>query len=146
MILMTRSEAQAAIQKYGGQRRAADALGITRKKIELALRRDDVPGGKASARAAVVKAATQIKCRTLDEFRQTYDKATIVPAKIKAGLKTLGATGWEYEVQFAKLCGISSADLSAYRDGFASHVVPLRDSRRAWAGTVSTANKMKEML
>ena len=83
--------------------------------------------------------------RSLAEFRQTYDKDTIVPAKIKAALKVLGS-GWEYEVQFAKLAGLTLADLGNYRDQYADYVVTLRESRRAWAGTVATARAMKGML
>lgn len=83
--------------------------------------------------------------RTLEEFRRTYDKDYIVPARVKAALAELG-NGWEYEVQFARLAGVSLADLSSYRDAFAGHVVTLRDSRRAWAGKESVAEQMKGML
>jgi len=83
--------------------------------------------------------------RSLAEFRATYDKDTIVPGKIKAALKTLGG-GWEYEAQFARLAQVSLADLGNYRDQFANHVITLRESRRAWAGTTALAQAMREML
>lgn len=129
---MTKQDAVQAVQKYGSQTKAAAALGIARKTIRKALETADV-GAKVAG-------------RSLAEFRNTYDKATIVPTKVKAALKALGS-GWEYEVEFAKTAGVSLADLGRFRDQFADHVVSIgRDSRRAWAGTKSTANAMKEML
>lgn len=84
--------------------------------------------------------------RSLEDFRAEYDKDFIVPKKIKEGLKLLGA-GWEYEVAFARLAGISLNDLSNYRDAFSDHVVVIRrDGKRAWAGNAATAAAMKEML
>ena len=85
------------------------------------------------------------KGRTLKEFKETYDKATIVPQRIRNGLKMLGQ-GWEYEVLFAKMAGVSLADLSAFRDQFADHVITLKESRRAWAGSAAVAKAMREML
>jgi transcriptional regulator with XRE-family HTH domain len=116
----------------------ARKLGVAKSTVWKALHRAG-PGGKAVAPAAK-KAG-----RSLAEFRQTYDKDTIIPGKVRAALREIGS-GWEYEVQFAKLAGVSLADLSAYRDQFADYVVTLRESRRAWAGTVATAKAMKEML
>ena len=83
--------------------------------------------------------------RSLSEFRQTYDKSAIVPAKVKAALKAIGS-GWEYEVQFAKLAGVSLVDLATFRDQFSDHIVVVERTKRAWAGTVATANAMREML
>jgi hypothetical protein len=101
---------------------------------------------KATYKPAKVAAVTAAKGKTLADFRQTYDKATIVPAKVKAALKVLGASGWEYEVQFSRLAGVSTMDLSAFRDQFAGYIVNLKDNRRAWAGSVKTASMMKEMI
>jgi hypothetical protein len=106
---------------------------------------------KGVAKAAPEKAykstpVPAVKGKTLADFRQTYDKATIVPAKVKAALKVLGASGWEYEVQFSRMAGVSTMDLSAFRDQFAGHIVNLKDNRRAWAGSVKTATQMKEMI
>lgn len=83
--------------------------------------------------------------KSLKEFRETYDKSTIVPQKIRNGLRMLGQ-GWEYEVQFAKMAGVSLADLGMFRDQFSEYVIPLRESRRAWAGTLGVAKAMREML
>lgn len=83
--------------------------------------------------------------RSLTEFKNTYDKNTIVPAKIKAALKLLG-NGWDFEVNFAKLAGVSLADLGNFREMFVDHVVTLKESRRAWAGTIATAKAMREMV
>jgi hypothetical protein len=88
---------------------------------------------------------TASKGKSLADFRSTYDKSVIVPAKIKAGLKELGANGWEYEVAFARIAGISMADLGNFRDGFAEYVVSIRE-RRAWAGSKNMADKMRAMI
>ena len=122
------------------QRQMAAKLGVTKTTIAKAFRN----GGAGKVAPAGVKFNT-VPGRSLSEFRNTYDKSTIIPSKVKAALKTLGS-GWEYEVQFAKLAGVSLSDLGNFRDQFADHVVTLRESRRAWAGTKATATAMKEML
>lgn len=128
---MTAIEAKAAIAKYGSQAKAAKALGVCDKTIRKAL---------------LNISASSATSRSLSEFRATYDKATIIPAKIRAGLAELGA-GWEYEVAFAKMAGLSLSDLGSYREQFIEHVVVLgRDGRRAWAGTKKTAQAMRSML
>lgn len=85
--------------------------------------------------------------RSLDEFRANHDKSFIVPAKIKAALEKLG-NGWQSELEFAKLAGLSMTDLGNYRSQFEAFVVPItRDgSRRVWAGTKAFANRMREMI
>lgn len=84
--------------------------------------------------------------KSLAEFREAYDRDYIVPRKVREALNALGDS-WEYEAEFVRRAGVSFADLGRYRDQFAEHVVVLnRDSRRAWAGTVALAAKMREML
>ena len=85
--------------------------------------------------------------RSLDEFRANHDKSFIVPAKIKAALEKLG-NGWQSELEFAKLAGLSMTDLGSYRAQFDEFVVPIsRDgSRRVWAGTKAFAKRMREMV
>ena len=86
------------------------------------------------------------KRRTLADFRATYSKAFIVPQRVRAAIRKLGA-GWEYEVEFARSAGVSLIDLGHVRGEFAAHVVQLtRDGRRAWAGTEATAKAMRDML
>jgi len=101
--------------------------------------------GKTAHVTCKLAGKAERKGRTLTEFKATYDKDTIIPAKVKAALKTLGA-GWEYEVAFARLAGVSLSDLGNYRDQFAGHVVTLRESRRAWSGSTATAKAMREMV
>jgi hypothetical protein len=137
---MTREQAGAALKKYGGQRAAAAAMKVSRKTLRKAMAGDGKP-------AAALAAKPIAKARTLTEFRAQYDKGYIVPARVKDALKRLGASGWEYEVDFAKLAGVALADLGRFRDQFADFVVAIgRDSRRAWAGSKATANAMREML
>lgn len=93
----------------------------------------------SSSKAANVK--------TLADFRQAYDKDTIIPAKIRDGLGFLGPEGWEYEVEFAKMCGVSLYDMGRVRDRFADNIVTIgRNSKRAWAGSKALAAKMREMV
>jgi hypothetical protein len=103
--------------------------------------------GCANPAKTLAKPAIEAKkARTLADFRNTYDKATIVPAKVKVALKILGASGWEYESQFHKLAGVSLMDLALFREEFAEHIVNLKDNKRAWAGSAKTAKMMREML
>lgn len=132
---MTKSEAQDLLRKHGTKTKAADAVGVGRGVITRALAQGS-DGEKPAAK----------KGRSLAEFRALYDKDYIVPRKVKAALKEL-SDGWEYEVQFAKDAGVSLADLSAYREQFADHVVQIgRESRRVWAGTVGLARELRESI
>ena len=134
---MTREEAQAAITKHGSQIKAAAALGVSRKTIRYALETKPASTPRPTPKPAG---------RSITDFRAEYDKSYIVPRKIRDGLKALGG-GWEYEVAFAKLAGVSLADLAIFREDFAEYVVTLsRDSRRAWAGTPASAEAMRKML
>jgi hypothetical protein len=66
------------------------------------------------------------KPRTLADFRAAHDPDVIVPNKIRVALEKVGAAGpenFEYEMEFAKLAGISVNQLAAYRDQFAKHIV-----------------------
>lgn len=142
---MTRQEAEAAVKQYGSINKAARSVGVRKSTISNALKGITKAAGKLPT-AKTAAAAVKRQGKTLNDFRQTYDKATIVPAKIKAALVVLGAGGWDYESQFARLAGVSLADLGTFRDQFADYVVALRDSRRAWAGSKATAKQMREML
>jgi hypothetical protein len=147
---MTDTQRTDAIRMHGdgiATREIARRLAIPRSSAQDAIKGAREGGGKA---AATPKPKPQPACtrnggRSLAEFRAVYDKDFIIPRKIKAALAALGAS-WEYEVQFAKLAGVSLADLGNYRDQFADNVVTLRESRRAWAGTTATAKAMREML
>jgi hypothetical protein len=135
---MTKQEAEAAVRKYGSMRAAAKGLRVARKTIRKAI--------SGAITATPLKAAASTSGKSLADFKQTYDKSFIIPQKVRAALKALGA-GWEYEVAFAKLAGVSLVDLGIVRDEFAGHVVTIgRDSKRAWAGTKATAEAMRKML
>jgi hypothetical protein len=124
-----------AYQRLGQYRLAAKELGVSEDKVRrCVIRHAEKPPEKPG------------RGRSLSEFRDTYDRNTIVPQKIRAALGELGA-GWAYEVEFSKLAGIGLSELAAFRDMFSDHVVSLkRDSKRAWAGTASVAQKMREMV
>jgi hypothetical protein len=134
---MTSEDAKALVAKHGTVTAAAKAAGVPKSTFYDWTRK----GGKT------VKAIPghTVKIRSLSEFKQTVDKDTIVPSRIREGLKVIGAMGWVYEVEFCKLAKISSSDLGNYRDSFADFVVPIKE-RRAWAGSKSMADKLRAML
>lgn len=137
----------------------ADKTGVAKTTLSDAIKRAGMkrrpgttiqkrPRGYARARNAVPVVKGHDKAafgKTIAEFRATYDKSYIVPAKIKATIKELG-NGWEYETTFAKMAGVSLADLGSFRDEFAAHVISLREGRRVWAGTKAIADQMRQMI
>lgn len=87
--------------------------------------------------------------KTLADFRAIHDKSFVVPQKIKAGLEALGKEGWEYEMDFMRLCGVSSTDFAAFREDFVEYYVIVggsRSAKRIWAGSKATAEKMRSMV
>lgn len=96
--------------------------------------------------AAADKSATKPAGRTLDEFRKTYDKNIIVPAKVRAALSSLGPR-WCYEMELVKLAGVGLADLGAFRSQFDGYFHTLRsDSKRVWSGRKETIAAIKEAV
>jgi hypothetical protein len=86
------------------------------------------------------------KGKSLDEFRAAHDKNFIVPQKIKAGLVKLGDS-WMYEMEFMKLCGLSTTDLAMFREEFKAYYVEVgRSSKRVWAGTPQFAKVLREKM
>ena len=139
---MTKEEALKAIEKHGSQRAAALALRVHRTVIQRAIN-----GRKSQAKTVCVEDVCVKHVRNLSDFKSQYDKSTIIPSKVKAALKVLGASGWVTEVEFAKMAGVSLSDLGNFRDAFSDHVVPLeRGAKRAWAGSKKLADQMKELL
>lgn len=90
--------------------------------------------------------------KSLADFKAAHDKSFIVPAKIKAGLEKLGADGWEYEIEFAKLAGVANHEISRFREQFADFIVLVKSSKssgyekKVWAGSKALAAKMREMV
>lgn len=146
---MNQKEAKALVKKCGSQNKAAKEAGINRSQFQnllagkIKVAHKTVPY-KKTPKESVDQAGK--RARTLADFRATYDKDTIVPSKIKAALKSLG-NSWEYESEFVKRAAISFADMATYRELFESNVIHIRqDSKRVWAGTVSLAKQMREMI
>lgn len=87
--------------------------------------------------------------KTLEDFRAVHDKSFVIPNKIRAGLAQLGKDGWDYEPEFMKLCGVNPLDFARFREEFAEFYVTVggsKSSKRAWAGTKATADKMRGMI
>jgi hypothetical protein len=138
---MTKGDAEALVKKHGSVTKAARAAGMARSSFRRRLSGDATQAPVARAAAAPNKAG-----KSIADFRATYDKDFIIPQRIRAGIKALGAA-WEYEVAFAKMAGVSLNDLGNYREQFADYVVTLkRDGKRAWAGTASMAKAMRGMV
>ena len=136
-------EAYEALEKHGSAAAAAKALGISRKAF-----RDRIARGRneVTDKLAEDKPKQAAASRSLEEFRKTYDKDLIVPAKIREAIKALG-DGWVYEQEFTRLANVSYNDLSIYRELFADHIVVIKkDSRKVWAGTPELAEEMRRML
>jgi len=128
-------QAQDAVRKHGSTSAAAKALGIARSTLDSRL--------KARPSAALPSATVG---KTLADFRAKHDKDYIVPAKIRAALKTLG-NGWEYEVDFLRLAQVSTTDLALYRDQFTDFwLVVDRSGKRVWSGSKTLAQEMREMI
>jgi hypothetical protein len=92
---------------------------------------------------------TAVKAKSLADFKAAHDKNFIVPNKIKAAFEKLGSGGWEYEQDFARLATVSMTDITKFREQFNDQVVLIKENgreRRAWVGSKSTADKMREML
>lgn len=144
---MNQSEANALVRKHGTVRAAARAVGMPRSTFMDVLTGETKQQRMDTAhRATVVAVAASKVGKSLAEFRAEHDKDYIVPRAIRDGLKALGS-GWEYEVQFARACGLNMTDLGNYRDMFAEHVVQIRrDGKRAWAGTKQVAAEMRRMV
>lgn len=83
--------------------------------------------------------------RDLAAFRAAHDTNVIIPAKLRAALADLeakdGPQSWEYEAEFLKRAKVANAQLGAFRDEFAEHVVEVggRNPKRIWFATKKTA-------
>lgn len=85
------------------------------------------------------------KVKTLDDFKNTHDKNTIIPNRIKAGIAALGPNGWEYYGDFLKANKISVTDGSKFVESFKSFVVET-DKKRIICGSKKLAAKLVEMV
>lgn len=89
----------------------------------------------------------RISGRSLADFAKQYDRGEIIHGKIREALSLLGRDGWRYELELSQLAGISTLELSKARETFADHIVKVHHgNRNVWAGTVKTAEKMRDIL
>ncbi len=128
---------QELIEKYGSITEAAKALSVPRSTLSDQVDKEDK--GKKQAQGHGVKG------RTIKEFRQLYDKDTIIPQKIKAGLESLGS-GWLYEAEFMRHCGVRVVDFKAYQEQFAEYMVAVENDRRVvWTGSKTVAEELRRL-
>ncbi len=134
---MTKEEARALLRKCGGNKSmAARQAGVPRRTF-----------GRILARGSVRHSVSSfpIHVRSLSDFKQSYDKETIIPRAVQGAFKQLGS-GWLYEAEFAKLACISMKDISMFRDRYAAHIVIVADHRRIWVGNPRIAEEMRRMI
>lgn len=130
---------------------AARRMGVAPSTLRDRLARAKKAGLKVAAHKPDAKMATVVDVpapvgRSLTDFRVEHDKSYIVPKRVTAAIEKLG-DGWLYEVEFAKLAGVSLSDLGHFRSAFEDHIVAIRrdGGKRAWAKK-HIAAKMREMV
>lgn len=83
--------------------------------------------------------------KNLAAFKDAHDLATIIPAKLRAGLahlaKTCGEEAAEYESDFLRRAKVPNSQIGPYREQFAKHIVETRGAskKRVWFASVKTA-------
>jgi hypothetical protein len=138
---MTKDEAKALLVKCAGNKsQAARRAGISRRTFARLLER-----GAAQQVSKPPVVSSSVQARSLSDFRQTYDKETIIPRAVQSAFKQLGS-GWVYEAEFVKLAGIALKDLAIFRDRYADHLVVVADHRRIWVGKTRVAEEMRRMV
>lgn len=91
--------------------------------------------------------------KTLDDLRAAHDKDVIIPNLIRAAIQRLVDSGdaWAYEADFMKLVnpGISTTDISRFRDQFEAHWAAMPSTngkssmRRVWFASKKAAAEWK---
>src|SRR5208282_6094699 len=91
--------------------------------------------------------------KTLADLHAAHDKSVMIPNRIRAALAALLASGddWAYEPDFMALTkpGISSIDISKYRDQFKDYWAEMPSTNksrvaRVWFPSKKLADKWKE--
>lgn len=145
---MIREEAIELIKKHGSMRAAARAIGRCHQVLSRAISGRNGHGVRTPALAGAGRRASKEVAqpgRTLADFKRLYDKDVIVPNKLQQALQKLSGE-WRYEHEFARMAGVSSADMQTYRHLFDNHHVALkREHKLIWCGTVALANKLREI-
>lgn len=90
-------------------------------------------------------AATKMKPRNPEAFRSAHDKSLIVPAKIRDGIKAMGANGWLYESEFIAAIDVAHTDFGRFKAQFEEFTVTPRgkNPRRVWCGSKKLAEKLR---
>ena len=129
-------EAYEAVQKTGGNlTAAARLLGIDRHAVKRRLRKCyEQTGATIPLPVAQVSAKPKanVSPRTLNEFKQKYDKSTIIPSKIREGIVTVLSRGWLYDAEFREACGVPPGNWRRFADDFSEYHTK-RDGKIIWA-------------
>lgn len=92
--------------------------------------------------------------KTVDSFRALHDRNVAIPNKIRAGIDQMrkdgGGEHWEYAIDFARIAGVSLADLNKFADQFTDFTVEAkaeagskRHARQVWFATKKAADDAK---
>lgn len=88
--------------------------------------------------------------KDLTAFRAAHDKNVIVPKKIRGCFEEMKKTGdaFEYDADFMKRAKISPAEISAFREQFAAHIVQTtgKNPKRAWFHDPKTAKAATDAI
>lgn len=133
-----KAELLAAVEKYGNQRAAAEALGIGQSTFSRRLngrtRRGDDTQAEAQAKVVTKPTPKAVKVKRpasqvgLDGFRSLFDPAKrghdAVSRLIETELKT---RGWMYDTEMRSLSGIDAAAWTNLRRDYNELLVEVRD-------------------
>jgi hypothetical protein len=136
-VSITVEQARAALDKHGNKSAAARALGIHRDTMAKLI------GGKYIPAPVPARAATR---RTIQSFREQFDKDTIVPRKIQDFLSSMSDDGdlWIPESELRERAHISATTLNLYREQFAGQIVAV-DRKNIWCVNKGVANQIRKM-
>lgn len=81
----------------------------------------------------------------LDGFKQLYDKSVNIPSKIKKGIdQYLKKTGWMYDDDFRRACGVKSTDWRRYAREFEQLQMRVDNGVLVW-GHPDIIDQMREV-
>ena len=88
------------------------------------------------------------KFNDLASFRSLHDRNVIVPNKIRATFEAMlkdHPEMWHYEMDFIKRAGISTTDISQFREQFSDHIVETggKHAKRVWFASAKVAAKLR---
>jgi len=146
-----------AYQVHGSVMKAARALGVSKSTLQRWYTRDRNAGAAPAAtlppprttapRPGPAPSAPTPVGRSVAEFQRLHNPDIVIPEKIRAALAGVGADKWVYETELARLAGMASERVRAYRHLFPDHVVAVKlNGPFVWAGSPEAAQQLRSAL